>query len=205
MSDSEDDVPLALRRSNPPSQPLPQAPKPKPAVQPKKTTPATAPKRKAESDDGDDDDSDSEAASSSGGEDMPLSERKDKVKRQRSSSAAGGGSQPRATRGSRASAEPGKSSSKNGQIMWKTLKHHGVLFPPEYEPHGVKMLYDGKPVDLTPEQEVTRHGSQPDVKNVRHSIHVLCMRRGLVPPSNSEVNLLACPSSCRRWRPCLRS
>ena len=28
-----------------------------------------------------------------------------------------------------------------------------MLFPPEYEPHGVRMLYDGVPVDLTPEQE----------------------------------------------------
>jgi DNA topoisomerase-1 len=36
---------------------------------------------------------------------------------------------------------------------WKTLQHNGVLFPPPYEPHGVKMLYDGQPVDLTPEQE----------------------------------------------------
>ncbi len=37
--------------------------------------------------------------------------------------------------------------------MWKSLKHAGVLFPPEYVPHGVKMLYDGKPVDLTAEEE----------------------------------------------------
>jgi len=37
--------------------------------------------------------------------------------------------------------------------MWKTLRHCGVMFPPEYEPHGVKMLYDGKPIDLTPEEE----------------------------------------------------
>lgn len=37
--------------------------------------------------------------------------------------------------------------------MWSTLEHGGVLFPPEYEPHGVQMLYDGVPVDLTPEQE----------------------------------------------------
>eukprot|EP00887_Chlorella_sp_A99_P000387 scaffold13.g387.t1 len=36
---------------------------------------------------------------------------------------------------------------------WDTLEHAGVLFPPEYQPHGVKMLYDGVPVDLTPEQE----------------------------------------------------
>lgn len=33
------------------------------------------------------------------------------------------------------------------------MQHNGVLFPPEYEPHGVKLLYDGEPVDLTPEQE----------------------------------------------------
>ncbi|GAA6032621.1 hypothetical protein JCM8097_004843 [Rhodosporidiobolus ruineniae] len=36
---------------------------------------------------------------------------------------------------------------------WKTLEHSGVMFPPEYEPHGVKMLYDGKPVELPPEAE----------------------------------------------------
>ncbi|KAJ3038715.1 DNA topoisomerase 1 [Rhizophlyctis rosea] len=36
---------------------------------------------------------------------------------------------------------------------WKTLEHNGVLFPPPYVPHGVKMKYDGKPVDLSPEAE----------------------------------------------------
>eukprot|EP00252_Welwitschia_mirabilis_P024758 TRINITY_DN744_c0_g1_i2.p1 TRINITY_DN744_c0_g1~~TRINITY_DN744_c0_g1_i2.p1 ORF type:complete len:711 (-),score=172.30 TRINITY_DN744_c0_g1_i2:1356-3488(-) len=36
---------------------------------------------------------------------------------------------------------------------WTTLEHNGVIFPPAYKPHGVKMLYNGKPVDLTPEQE----------------------------------------------------
>ena len=36
---------------------------------------------------------------------------------------------------------------------WTTLEHCGVIFPPPYKPHGVKMLYNGKPVDLTPEQE----------------------------------------------------
>ena len=40
-----------------------------------------------------------------------------------------------------------------GDKKWTTLSHHGVLFPAEYEPHGVRMLYDGRPVDLTPEQE----------------------------------------------------
>lgn len=36
---------------------------------------------------------------------------------------------------------------------WRTLRHNGVYFMPDYVPHGVKMLYDGKPVDLTPAQE----------------------------------------------------
>jgi len=54
---------------------------------------------------------------------------------------------------------------------WTELEHNGVLFPPAYEPHGVKMKYDGKPVDLTPEAEEvagffaalieTDHGKNP--------------------------------------------
>jgi hypothetical protein len=34
-----------------------------------------------------------------------------------------------------------------------TLEHNGVLFPPPYEPHGIPVYYEGKPVKLTPEQE----------------------------------------------------
>ncbi|KAK9933614.1 hypothetical protein M0R45_020802 [Rubus argutus] len=44
-------------------------------------------------------------------------------------------------------------SSNDGQKKWTTLDHNGVIFPPPYKPHGVKMLYNGKPVNLTPEQE----------------------------------------------------
>ncbi|KAH7674182.1 DNA topoisomerase I protein [Dioscorea alata] len=40
-----------------------------------------------------------------------------------------------------------------GGQKWTTLEHNGVIFPPPYKPHGIKMLYNGKPVDLTPEQE----------------------------------------------------
>ena len=69
----------------------------------------------------------------------PASGRKDS-KRQRSSS-----------RGRATSAEPGGKSS--GAQMWKTLRHAGVLFPPEYVPHGVKMKYEGRDVELTPDQE----------------------------------------------------
>ena len=30
-----------------------------------------------------------------------------------------------------------------------------VIFAPEYEPHGVKILYDGEPVELTPAQALS--------------------------------------------------
>ncbi|CAK9165479.1 unnamed protein product [Ilex paraguariensis] len=43
-------------------------------------------------------------------------------------------------------------SSGEGQ-KWTTLVHNGVIFPPPYKPHGVKMLYKGQPVVLMPEQE----------------------------------------------------
>lgn len=36
---------------------------------------------------------------------------------------------------------------------WETLEHNGVIFAPPYEKHGVKMLYDGKPVELNAKQE----------------------------------------------------
>jgi DNA topoisomerase-1 len=38
-------------------------------------------------------------------------------------------------------------------ILWNTLEHNGVQFPPPYQPHGVKMKYDGTPIALTPVQE----------------------------------------------------
>jgi DNA topoisomerase IB len=37
--------------------------------------------------------------------------------------------------------------------QWVTMEHAGVAFPEPYQPHGVRMNYDGKPVMLTPEQE----------------------------------------------------
>ncbi|KAI9487385.1 MAG: hypothetical protein EXX96DRAFT_553001 [Benjaminiella poitrasii] len=41
----------------------------------------------------------------------------------------------------------------DGSVKWTSLLHNGVLFPPEYVPHGVKMKYNGKPITLTPEAE----------------------------------------------------
>ncbi|KAJ7532872.1 hypothetical protein O6H91_13G023500 [Diphasiastrum complanatum] len=40
-----------------------------------------------------------------------------------------------------------------GGQKWTTLEHNGVIFPPPYQVHGIKMLYDGKAVELTPQQE----------------------------------------------------
>ena len=36
---------------------------------------------------------------------------------------------------------------------WKHMEHNGVLFPAEYEPHGIKIKYKGEPIELNPEQE----------------------------------------------------
>lgn len=89
--------------------------------------------------------------SSDSEEDAPLSQRLSAKKRKPPAS-----SEARPKR-ARTSSEQKSKKSKEGasgdEIKWTTLVHHGVLFPPEYQPHGVKMLYDGKPVDLTPEQE----------------------------------------------------
>lgn len=38
-------------------------------------------------------------------------------------------------------------------VKWETLEHNGVYFPPQYQPHGVKMLYNGKEIALEPEAE----------------------------------------------------
>lgn len=36
---------------------------------------------------------------------------------------------------------------------WSSLEHHGVHFPPAYTAHGIKFVYDGNEIDLTPTQE----------------------------------------------------
>jgi len=38
-------------------------------------------------------------------------------------------------------------------INWRTLEHPAINFPPEYIPHHIPILYDGKPVNLTRDQE----------------------------------------------------
>lgn len=171
-SDSEDDVPLAVRASKPDAKPAANGTsntKAAPKAAPKSNSKANAKSESEDDDDFDDsedvdsDDDDEDSASSSDDsdsdeeDDKPLAQRKAKKaspaaskKRKRTPTKKANAKKSKQT-AKRSKSEPGKS--KDGQIMWKTLKHSGVLFPPEYEPHGVKMLYDGKPVDLTQDQE----------------------------------------------------
>ena len=37
--------------------------------------------------------------------------------------------------------------------QWKSMEHAGVAFPDEYVPHSVKLLYDGKPINLSQQEE----------------------------------------------------
>lgn len=40
-----------------------------------------------------------------------------------------------------------------GEKRWTTLSHNGVMFPPEYVPHRIPILYDGQKFELTVEEE----------------------------------------------------
>lgn len=164
-SSSEDDVPLAARAAQvqkPPNSNGAAAPTSNGAASRSQQPTPTSSRPASGDSDSEDDASSSEASSSDeSDDDIPLSQRKKaapakkpaakkqpaaaKRKREASSSAA-------AKRPKRGDSKGGGGKSGNGK-KWDTLVHCGVLFPPEYEPHGVKMLYDGKPVELTPEQE----------------------------------------------------
>ncbi|KAJ3102892.1 DNA topoisomerase 1 [Phlyctochytrium planicorne] len=41
----------------------------------------------------------------------------------------------------------------DGATKWTTLEHRGPMFPPPYEPHGIKLRYDGQDVKLGPQAE----------------------------------------------------
>ena len=38
-------------------------------------------------------------------------------------------------------------------MKWKTLQHNGILFPPGYEPQGIKIKINGETIDLDLNQE----------------------------------------------------
>ena len=45
------------------------------------------------------------------------------------------------------------SNNNDDELRWHKLEHNGVLFPPQYEPHHVKIKYKDEYIELTPEQE----------------------------------------------------
>ncbi|PSC70005.1 DNA topoisomerase 1 [Micractinium conductrix] len=140
----DDAVELPLAPPKP--KPKPQLPQPKPAA--------------AAAGSGSDSDDDQPLIKRKAGK--PVSSAKKpvvkKVKAEGGSSAKPKVERKRKPRESSAGGSPERSSKRakgggTGKKMWDSLGHAGVLFPPEYESHGVKMLYDGVPVDLTAEQE----------------------------------------------------
>lgn len=38
-------------------------------------------------------------------------------------------------------------------VKWSSLEHNGLLFPPDYVPHGVPIVYEGREIVLPPEAE----------------------------------------------------
>lgn len=40
-----------------------------------------------------------------------------------------------------------------GAWQWKTLEHNGVLFPPEYKPHNIPLIYNNEEIKLNPLSE----------------------------------------------------
>lgn len=157
-SSSEDDVPLAARAAQVHNSNGAAAGPASNGAARNRRQPTPTSSRPA-SDDEDDSpsssESESDAQSSDSDDDVPLSQRKktpqkkkpapkkQPVKRKREAASSEGAKRPKREGSSKGS----------GTVKWNTLVHSGVLFPPEYEPHGVKMLYDGKPVELTPDQE----------------------------------------------------
>ncbi|PNY11017.1 DNA topoisomerase 1-like protein [Trifolium pratense] len=67
-------------------------------------------------------------------------------------------------------------SSEDGQKKWTTLVHNGIIFPPPYKPHGIKILYKGKPVTLTPEQEEIPLGTRYRATGSRSRYSVMGVR-----------------------------
>ena len=49
--------------------------------------------------------------------------------------------------------EESENENENETNRWNNLEHNGVLFPPSYIPHNIKILYKNSPINLNPEQE----------------------------------------------------
>ncbi len=49
--------------------------------------------------------------------------------------------------------QPVEEEGEEEDLRWKNLEHNGVLFPPSYQPHKIKIKYKNEEIELTPEQE----------------------------------------------------
>ncbi|KAK4699827.1 DNA topoisomerase I, partial [Phenoliferia sp. Uapishka_3] len=162
---SEDDKPLADKAAKSKSKAKPKAAKPRASTSKKVKKPSTS----DEEDDADDD----------SGSDAPLAAKKKKAAPKKAAAAkkekkvkpesSASPQKPKGKGKAKAKKEEGQTDGEevksedevykwwenedDGVTKWKTLEHNGVLFPPEYEPHGIKMKYNGKPVSLPPEAE----------------------------------------------------
>merc|ERR1712060_793129 len=47
--------------------------------------------------------------------------------------------------------EDGALSGKRGAKKWDHFEHHGLLYAPDYEPHGIVIKYEGKKVEMNRE------------------------------------------------------
>lgn len=57
-----------------------------------------------------------------------------------------------------------------GKKKWTTFHHNGVLFPPEYIPHNLPVVYNGEKIYLTPEAEevATLYAKYSDTEYVKN-------------------------------------
>ncbi|WIA33146.1 hypothetical protein OEZ86_006296 [Tetradesmus obliquus] len=155
-SDSDDDMPLAQRAAQKVDV-KPASNGAAAAKRPAARKPSSAAARSSPSSGSSGSDSDSDSDSDSE-DDVPLSQRTPQPKagaKRKKPAAAAVKKQPakKQKTNSGSSTRPKSGGKGGGEPKWTTLVHSGVLFPSEYEPHRVKVLYEGKPVELTPEQE----------------------------------------------------
>lgn len=59
-----------------------------------------------------------------------------------------------------------------GRKKWTTFHHNGVLFPPEYEPHNIPIIYEGEKIHLSPEEEeaATLYVRYFDTEHIKNKI-----------------------------------
>ena len=79
-------------------------------------------------------------------------------------------------------------------ILWKTLIHNGVLFPPDFEPHGLTLTINGKKTVLSPQQEemAWAWASKRDTPYVQDEVFVsnfLLDFLKIFPPEYSNVDI----------------